>query len=104
ARAGGRPVLVGVAAGKAAAAPGLGAQLEEQLRRRDPAHLHAVVVEPPAEERLVGQRRILEVPGVLVDLVLVADAGEEAPALEAEALAERQRLEERFLDFDLVLG
>ena len=102
--AGGRAVLLRVAAREGAPAPRLGAELDEQVGRRDPAQLHAVVVEPPAEERAVGERRVDEVPGVLVDLVLVADAGEEAPGLEREAAPERERLDERLLDLELVLG
>ena len=39
---------------------------------------------------------------MLVDLVLVADAGEKAAALQREATAEGERLEERLLHFDFV--
>src|SRR5262249_29059316 len=41
-------------------------------------------------------------PGVLVDLVLVADARQKPPALQREAAAEGERLEERLLDLELV--
>src|SRR5205823_3458913 len=77
-------------------------QLEEQLGRGDPAQLHAVVVEAAAEERLVRERRVLEVPGVRVDLILVADRRQETAALDGEALAQRERLEESLFHFDRV--
>src|SRR5438034_5981324 len=97
-------IAVRVTPGEAAPAPELGAELDQEIRRRDPLELHPVVVEPPPEERLVRQRRILEIPGVLMDLVLVADAGKEAPALQREAAPERERLEERLLDLERVFG
>ena len=52
----------------------LDAKLKEQIGRRKPTHLHAVIVEAPAEERIVDEGRILEVPVVLMDIVQVADA------------------------------
>src|SRR6266480_2313908 len=39
-----------------------------------------------------------------MDMVLIADAGEEAPALQRQAAAERERLEERLLDLERVFG
>src|SRR2546427_7623322 len=44
----------------------------------------SVVVEPPAEECLVRERCILKIPGVLVDLILVADRRQETAALDGE--------------------
>src|SRR2546427_13081257 len=80
----------------------LGSELDEQIGRRHPAQLHTIVVEAAAEERLVRERRVLEVPGVLVDLILVADRRQETAALDGEAFAQPERLEERLLHFDRV--
>src|SRR6185503_18334755 len=99
-----RSVAVAVGSGESATTPELGSELDEKIGRRQPAKLHAIVVEPPAEERLVRERRVLEVPGVLVDLVLVADSRQETPALQREAAAESKRLEKRLLDLELVIG
>src|SRR6185503_7690594 len=82
-----RGVAVGVARRESAAARKLGAELDQEIGRGDPLGLHAVVIEPTAEERLVGKRGVLEVPGVLVDLIQIADAREEAPALDGESLS-----------------
>src|SRR5581483_3560540 len=60
------PVLVAVAAGKRASAAELGAELEKQVGRREPPDLRAVIAELRAEEGLVGERRVDEVPGVRV--------------------------------------
>ena len=70
-------VLVAPAVGsgrKAVAAPRLHAEVEIERRRRHPFQLDAVVAQLVAEKRLVGERCVGEVPGVRVDLVLVADA------------------------------
>ncbi len=83
---------------------GLGAQLEEELRRRNPLELQAVLRPLTAEERLVNERLVDEVPGVCVELVQVAEAGEETPALEQESRGQRKRPEVRLLDLELVLG
>jgi hypothetical protein len=101
-RPGARAVPAGIAARKAACATELAAKLDEEVRRRYPAQLHAVVVQPPAEEGFVRERRILEVPGVLVELVLVADPGKEAAALQREPAPKRERLEEGLLHLELV--
>ena len=91
-------------AGKRVAVAGFRAELEEQIGRREPFHLHAVLLELSAEERLVGERLIDEVPRVRVHFVEIAEAGEEASALRGEAVGQRERAEERFLDLDFVLG
>ena len=96
-----RPLPSDARAGKRVAVAGFGAEFEEQVGRREPLHLHAVLRELPAEEGLVRERLVDEVPGVRVDLVEVADAGEEAPALDREAVRQRCRAEERFLDAHL---
>src|SRR5437660_933555 len=96
-------VAVRIARGEAAPAAELGAELDQEIRWRNPFQLHPVVVQPAAEERLIRQRRILEIPGVLVDLVLVGDARKEAAALEREAATQRERLEERLLHLERVL-
>ena len=90
--------------GNASPLPALRAELEEQVRRREPLDLHAVLRALAAEERLVDERLIDEVPGMRVHFVEVAEAREEAPALGREALGQRRRAEERLFDFDLVLA
>ena len=86
------------------AVAGFRAELDEQVRRREPLHLQAVLRELAAEERLVDERLIDEVPGVRVHFVEIAEAREEASALRREAARQRERAEKRFLDLDLVLG
>src|SRR5207249_1898612 len=95
-------VLVRIRSRERAPAAQFRTQLEEQVGRGDPAQLHAVVVEAAAEERLVHERRVLEVPSVRVDLILVADRRQETAALDGEALTQPERLEERLLHFDRV--
>ncbi len=82
----------------------LGAQFHELVDGRDPLHLHAVVVILAAEECLVGERRIEEVPHVLVLLVEIAEAGEEAPELGRHAVGRAHPDAVRLLDRHLVVG
>ena len=96
-------VAIAARAGKVLAVPGLGAHFEEQHRRRDPFHLHAVLRQLAAEERLVNERLVDEIPRVCVDLVEIANSREEAPALDDEALRQRDRPEVRLLDADFVV-
>ena len=93
-------VPVAVRARECAPAPQLCAQLDEEVRRRNPFQLQAVVVQSASEKRLVGQRSILKIPGVLMDFVLVADCRKESPALQREAATEGEALEIRLLDLD----
>src|SRR4029079_15645610 len=99
-RPGADAVAAAIGRGKDAPAPDLGAQFDEEVGRRDPFQLQAVVLPPAAEECLVRERCVLEIPCVLMDLVLVADAGEKPAALEREAAAEREGLEKRLLDLE----
>ncbi len=62
-----------VGRGEGPPAADFAAELEELLGRRYPTHLQAVVVPPSAEEGLVGERRILEIPRMLMDLVVITD-------------------------------
>src|SRR5882672_5913184 len=70
--------------GKVATTAGLDAYVEIQIGRSHPFELDAVFVQLVAEEHLVRERRVGEVPGVRVNLVLVTDAGEETPRLDRE--------------------
>ena len=70
-----RTVQVVVAARKRAATPHIATELDEQLRRRHPLELNAVVGELSPKEGSIGQRGIDEVPGMLVLRVEVADVG-----------------------------
>ena len=67
-------------AGKAVAVAGFRAELDEQVGGREPLHLHAVLRELAAEEGLIDERLVDEVPGVRVHLVEIAEAREEAAA------------------------
>ena len=80
------------------------AELEEQVRRREPLHLHAVLAVLPAIEGLVHERLVDEVPGVRVDFVEVTEAGEEAPSLDREPRRQRRGASERFFDADFAFG
>src|SRR4051812_40913256 len=84
-------IAVRIGRRKSPATAGFGAKLDQEIGRRDPFHLHRIVVETPAEERLVRKRRVLEIPRVLVDAVLITDAGEEATALNSESFAQCER-------------
>ena len=75
-----RAVAVALAARERIATAELARQLEIGVGRRDPLELHAVGVVLAAEEGLVGQRRIDEVPGVGMLVVEVADRRQEASA------------------------
>ena len=97
-------VAVLARAGKRVAIAGFGAELEEQVGRREPLHLQAVLPELSPEERLVRERLVDEIPGVRVHLVQVADAGEEAAALDREPGRQRRGAEERFLDLEFTLA
>ena len=80
------PLLLRSLPGNASTVADLGAELEEQVGGRHPFDLHAVLRELASEKRLIGERRILEVPCVLMLLVQVADPGEEASELRHEAI------------------
>ncbi len=82
-------VLVALGAGKAGAVARFSAEFEELLGRRDPFELHAVVAVLPAEECLVRERGVDEVPDVLVLLVQVAQAGEKAAELGRQPVGQR---------------
>jgi len=60
--------------------------------------LRTVLRELAAEERLVGKRRVLEVPRVLVLLVHVADAGKETSELRYHTVRQCRHETIRFLD------
>src|SRR5690242_19313946 len=93
-------VLASVASGEGAPSAGFEAEVEIQVGRCDPLHLHAVVGELVAEERLHDERRVGEIPGVRVQLVLVADTGKEASSLDGETVREAERLQVAFLDLE----
>src|SRR6185369_284733 len=80
------------------------AGVQVQIGGRQPLKLHAVIGELVAQEHLVGQRRVGEVPGVGVHFVLVADGREKAPGLEGEAVGETQGLDVCLFDFQGVVG
>ena len=90
--------------GKLRPRPSFDAELDELIGRRQPGQLHAVVAVLRAEHGLVGQRVVDEVPGVRVLRVQVADAGEEAPGLQRQAVAQRRGLHEGLLDRDRVVA
>src|SRR5690348_16970878 len=95
-------IAVALGAGEPVAAAGFRAELEEGVGGREPLHLHTVLRELAAEERLIDERLIDEVPRVRVNFVEIAEAGEEPAALDREAVVERERAEVGFFDRDLV--
>src|SRR5260221_322737 len=88
---------------KCAAATELGAEIPVKLGRRDPAKLNAVFIQLSTEERFHRERRIGEVPGMCVNLVLIAQRREKAPGLDGETVREPDRLDVAFLDADAVV-
>src|SRR5205814_1393975 len=70
--------------GKLASATGLDPDVPIEGSRSDPFQLDAVLVQLIAEKHLVGERRVGEVPGVRVNLVLVTHCREETPGLDRE--------------------
>ena len=78
---------------KRVAIAGLGTKLDEQVSRRNPLELHAVLRALVAEECLVDERLVREIPGVSMDFVQVTEAGEESPALGHESRGQRQSCE-----------
>ena len=99
-----RAVAVALAAGERVATAELARQLEIGVGRRDPLQLHAVGAVLAAEERLVGQRGIDEVPGVGVLVVEVADRRQEASAGDREAVRQSRRAEVGLFHLGLVFG
>src|SRR5882762_9651645 len=77
------------------ALPEVSSEMREEVRRAE-----AVLVELVAEERLHGEGRVGEVPGVRVDLVLVSHRGEEPPSLDGEAVRQADGLDVPLLDVD----
>ena len=80
------PFLLLSVPGKPSPLPTSAAELDERVGGRHPFHLQAVVLVLAAEERLVDERRVVEVPDVLVLVVEIADAGQEAPELRCDAV------------------
>src|SRR5581483_5671615 len=97
-RCGARAVAVAKASGKAVAIADPRAELDELLDGRDPLHLNAVLGELTTEQRLVRERRTDEIPGVLMLLVEIADAGEEPAELGYHAIGQRRHQAIRLLD------
>ena len=84
--------------------PEFGTELDEQRRRCQPFELHTVLGVAVTEHRLIHQRCIGKIAGMRMLLVDVANAGTEAPGLEADTVTDRQRLEPGFLDIRLAVG
>ena len=103
-RSGAHAVAVALAARKAVAIADLGAQLEELFRGCNPFDLQSILHKLASDEGLVGKRRIDEVPDVLVLLVEVADAGEEASEFRHDAFGQRWHEAVGFLHRHRVLG
>src|SRR4029434_8558545 len=91
-------VLLEARRGETIAVTGLDAELQEQVRRCQPLHLHTVLPVLTPAHGLVHQRLVNEVPGVCVYLVEITKAREEASALERESVVQRRGAKERLLD------
>ncbi len=98
-----RAVCVAIGAGEIGTASDFSAEFHEQLGRRQPFQLHAVVAVGFAEQCTVHQAVVGKIPGVRMFLVLVAEARQEASALEREAVAEAAGLEPGFFDGDFLV-
>src|SRR5215471_15897587 len=96
-------VLVAIVPWKRPAAADLATQFHVGLRRRDPFELEAVVLILAAEERLVHERSIEEVPGVLVLIVEISDRGEKAAEFRRQPVRRGGVKAVRFFDLDRVL-
>ncbi len=103
-RIAGQSVRVPLCAREGASAARLRPELEEQIRGRQPASLHSILRQLAAQEGLVDERLVHEVPVVRVNFVHVADCREEPSALDGEAVVQGQRLEIRLLDIDAVVA
>jgi hypothetical protein len=97
-------IAVARTAGKRIPVADLRPEFEQYVGRRHPLDLQSVLRELVAEERLVGERGVLKVPRMLVLLVHVADAGEEAPELRHDSIGERGHEAIRFFDRDRIVG
>src|SRR5690242_10176066 len=84
-----QPVPIAMRAWEAIAVAGLGTDLEEGVGGREPLHLQAILCELAAEERLIHEWLVDEVPRVRVDLVEIAEPREEPSALDRESVAQR---------------
>src|SRR5437773_4033900 len=93
-----RAVAVARATGKRIAIADFSPEFEECIGRRNPFDLRAVLCELAAEKRLVGKRRVLKIPRVLVLLVHVADAGKETSELRYHTVRQCRHETIRFLD------
>jgi hypothetical protein len=83
----------------------LGSDLQVEGELREPGELESFLVQAvPAEEQLVGEVLVDEVPLVRVVRVRVADPAQELPPLELQAEGEAAGLEEDLLRFDPLLA
>src|SRR5882672_1552533 len=89
--------------GECATATELRPEIPVQRGRRDPAELNAVFVELSAEERFHCERLIGEVPGMRVDLVLIAQRREKALGLDGEPVRQADGLDVALFDADRVV-
>src|SRR5262249_19449603 len=79
-------VLVAIGAGEARSITDFSTKLEIRIGRRHPLELQTVVLELPAEKSLIGQRRIVEIPHMLMLVVEIPDGGKEAAELRCESV------------------
>src|SRR3990172_427678 len=85
-------------AGKLPPASEFESHVEIQLGRRHPPQLNAVLRKPVAEKYLAGERRVGKIPGMCVNLVLIAHSGKKAARLERKPVGKGQRLNIALLD------
>ena len=97
-------VLVAIGAGESRAVADFAAELDEKVGRRDPFHLQPVVLVLAAEERLIDERRVVEIPRVLVHVIEIPDARQEPAELWGDAVRRGGVQPVRFLDLDRILG
>src|SRR5690606_990673 len=97
--------VAGAAAGREAVAPAeFGTQAEVLSRRRQPAQLHAILAQLPAQEGLVGQRGVGKIPGMGMLAIHITHPREEAANLGLQAMWQGGGLHIRFFHGHLVVS
>src|ERR1051325_7842476 len=79
-------------------ASGFGAKYDKGIGRRYPTYLDTVVAELPAEESLVSEGGIDEIPVMRMLLVKIDDDGKETAALDCKAVGQGAGLDKTFLN------
>ena len=96
-----------IAAGRrgiAVAISHLRTELDEQIRGREPLHLHAFLPRLPAKHGLVDERLIDEIPRMGVHLVEIAETRKEPADFSREPIGQCRGAHECLFHFDFVFA